>query len=451
MHKSPVIGLSVGAATLAAVAETRSITRQPVVVRAGSPIDDFVYRVGDPVGIVAPDGSVHTGAALLAEALYELARRATAGGPVPPAATVAYPAHWRPVAVDALGRALRRIPAWSAGIRLIPDCAAALAALQQEAGLPGRGVIAVCDIGAGATTLTLVDAADGLTIVGDPLRYPEFSGDLIDRALLTHVLSVAGSAPGVTGTSAISTLTRLRADCREAKERLSTQTVTTVPGQPAGVRGEIRITRSELDGIVREPLMGVVAALSDILRRNGIALTELVAVASVGGMAAVPAVTITLSEQLRVPVITSRRPALAAATGAALCASPATADVGATVVSPVRIRPVPARPSLAWSHAPDVPHVVPQLSARRPLLRPLVDFTPEPAPSDPERTPWYQRPLAVAVATLAVIAGAGGATVLALRADTSAAPALPAAGISTTERTVIAVPAPTLTTTGPSG
>ena len=236
--------------------------------------------------------------------------------------------------------------------------------------------------------------------------------------------------------------------------------MTTVPGRSAGVRGDIRITRPELDGIIREPLAVILGALVDTLHRNGIALSDLVAVASVGGMAAVPAVTAALSERLRVPVITVPRPALAAAAGAALYAAAATADVGATVVSPVRSRPEPVQPALAWSHAPDIPDIVPQVSTRRPMRpqsRPQVDFAPKPAPSQPNRTSWHRTPLAVAAATLAVIAGAGGATVLALRA----APALPAPSISTTQspaqpapvaavptgdepapRTVIAVPAP---------
>ena len=321
VHTSPVVGLSVGVTTLAAVTETRSITGRPVVTRAGSPIRDFVGRVGDPVGIVAADGSRYSGAALLADALYELARSASAGRPLPQAAAVAYPAQWRPAEVEALGRALRRIPEWSSGPALVPDYAAALTALREHPGLPRAGVVAVCDFGGSATTLTLVHVADGCRLVGGSVHLADFSGDLVDRALLTHVLSGAGATPGGAGTLALGALTRLRNGCREAKERLSTQTVATVPGEPAGVRGDIRITRPELDAIIRESMTGVMAALVESLQRNGIELTELVAVASVGGMSAVPAVTAALSERFRVPVITVPRPALASATGPNRCSS----------------------------------------------------------------------------------------------------------------------------------
>lgn len=433
---SPALGLSIGTTTLAAVSADRTVTGRPVMTRGGWVLDEFVHRVGDPVGIVAPDGSMHTAAALLAESLYELARSATAGRPLSGPVTVAYPAHWRPAAVDALGRALRRIPAWSTGAVLVPDHAAALTALQNAPGLPGRGVIAVCDLGARASTVTLVDAGNGLQTIGESRRCPDFSGDLIDRALLALVLGAVGATPGATGTTSIAALTRLRAECRDAKERLSTRTVTAVPGP----RGDIRITRSELDGIVRGPLTDLVSALQDSLQRNGIPRSDLVAVASVGGMAAVPAVTATLSEQLRVPVITARRPALAAASGAALCAERGTASEARTVITPAAVRSCVAMPALAWSQAPDVPELVPQRSTRRPDPRPRVDFTPALASSGVERTPWHRKPLAVAAAVLAIVAGAGGATALALRADTTASPASPGVSEPEVVRTVVAVP-----------
>jgi len=73
---SPALGLSVGTSTLAAVTPDRTVAGPPVINRAGYPIDDFVPRVGDPVGIVAADGSLHSAAALLADALREIARTA---------------------------------------------------------------------------------------------------------------------------------------------------------------------------------------------------------------------------------------------------------------------------------------------------------------------------------------------------------------------------------------
>ncbi len=431
---SPPVGLSVGTSTLAAVTPDRAVGGAPVVNRAGYPIDDFVARVGDPVGVVAADGSLHSAAALLADALHEIARTAASGRPLPAAATVAYPAYWKPVAVEALGRALRRIPVWSQGVALVPDYAAALTAVQSESGLPVRGVIAVCDFGASATAITLVDAGDGLRPIGEPVRCPEFGGDLIDRALLIHVLGAAGIGPDATGTWSIRSLTTLRDQCRSAKERLSTHAVTTVPGAPAGVRGSIRLTRPDVDEHVRGPLTEVIGTLRDSLQRNGIQITDLAAVVVVGGTAAVPAVPATLSEQLRVPIITTARPGLAAATGAALRASRQSGRPAASAVTRARQKPTDSGPEpalLAWSQAADLPELVPQQAVwatRRPA-RPQLDFAY--APVVPARAPWHRRPLVLAAAVLAVIAGSGGAAALALHSDTNAAP----------PRTVVAVPA----------
>src|SRR6478736_8829448 len=95
------VGLSVGATRLAAVIVGRTaVTRSPVVTlyphrppEVGVPsenpnlnergliITDFVDRVGDPVGIVAADGSSHRADVLMAEALRALFHTLVGGRP----------------------------------------------------------------------------------------------------------------------------------------------------------------------------------------------------------------------------------------------------------------------------------------------------------------------------------------------------------------------------------
>ncbi len=253
------VGLSVGATKVAAVIPGRAaVTRQSVLTLyrhrppevgapAGTPrqaerglvVSDFVDRAADPVGVMASDGSFHRGETLIAAALRALSHAATGGrAPVSPPG-VTFPAHWRAAAVDALRRELVRLPEWSAcpeRLTLTSDAAAALTSLQAEPGLPARGVIALCDFGGTGTSITLADAADGYRPIGATVRHTDFSGELIDRALLAHViadLSVTGTVD-VAGTAAIGSLHRLRDECRGAKERLSRSAVTTlfadVPG-----------------------------------------------------------------------------------------------------------------------------------------------------------------------------------------------------------------------------
>lgn len=454
----PAVGLSVGATALAAVTPDNSVTGPAVVtLPSGVVITDFVDRVGDPVGIVAPDGSVHHAETLLADALRTLAYAATSGRPLPPTAAITYPAHWRPSAVDGLRRAIRQIPEWSAEEPLfIPDTTAALTALAANPGLPTRGVIALCDFGGTGTSITLVDGATSAPIA-PTVRHLDFSGDLIDQGLLAHVIAElsAGGTLDVTGTSAIGSLTRLRAQCRAAKERLSTVTVTALPAELPNFRGDVRLTRTELDGAMGNALNDFVAVLQDTLARNGVRPSHLAAVASTGGGAAIPVITTTLSEHLRVPVITTTRPALTGAIGGALRAARGPADESATALAPAApVVPVaPFEPAagpatgvaLAWSEAPDVPDLEPAVEpVPQAAARPLLDFEPDPEPEGAAAAApaWYRRPMPVVAAALLVILMAGAGTAFALSADSSPEPVTPTPSVTTTPQAAPA-PAPT--------
>ncbi|MBV9639020.1 MAG: molecular chaperone, partial [Mycobacteriaceae bacterium] len=241
------VGLSVGGTNISAVvARSASMTRRSVLTlyphrppelgmapenpnidERGLLIADFVERVGDPVGIVAADGSVHRADALVAAALHALMSTITDGlAPAEPA-TVAFPAHWSAPAVAALRRALAALPEWSGrsgwsavagGLPVISDATAALAALAHEPGLPARGVVALCDFGGTGSSITLADAGNGLRPIGPTVRHTDLSGELVDHALLRHVL--ADLPVDLSDTAALGSLSRLRADCRGAKERL---------------------------------------------------------------------------------------------------------------------------------------------------------------------------------------------------------------------------------------
>ena len=152
------VGLSVGATNLTAVAVGRAaVTRSAVLTlyphrppEVGVPsenpklndergliITDFVDRVGDPVGIVAADGSTHRADGVLADALRAMLYAVTAAEPQDPVA-VTYPAHWRPAAVDALRNALSAVPEFSRDPAFVSDAPRPLTALQNDPGVPTR-------------------------------------------------------------------------------------------------------------------------------------------------------------------------------------------------------------------------------------------------------------------------------------------------------------------------
>ena len=470
------LGLSVGATNLAAVTVERAVTRKPVLTlyrqrpaevgvpsenpmldEPGLVISDFVDRVGDPDDIVVADGTTHRSETLVADALRALSYAVTDGRALPDAVAVTHPAHWGPTAVDSVRVALGRVSEWSRGpLTLLPDSVAALMALQANPGVPNRGIIAVCDFGGTGTTVALLDAADGYQAVGPAVRYREFSGDLIDQALLTHVvadLSSAGSFD-TSATSAIGSLTRLRGACRHAKEELSSTIAITLTADVPGYRGDIRVTRDELDDAIRQPLDRFITVVHEILQRNGIRAEDLTAIALVGGGASIPTVTTTLSEQLGAPIITAPRPQLTAATGAALRAARGPADsetalaptaagtvADATTRSEIPVEPRPA-PALAWSEevdddsgiVPIRPGEYPEQSSTAGLAAPRpqasLDRDSHPVATRPVAEAWYRRPVVVMVATALAVLAVGAGIMITLRHTSGNAPTTPSPGVS---------------------
>ncbi|MCV7151560.1 Hsp70 family protein, partial [Mycolicibacterium pyrenivorans] len=482
-------GLSVGASRLTAVVVDRTaVSRAPVLTlyphrppEVGVPsenpnlsepgliVTDFVDRVGDPIPIVAADGTAHRAEALLAEALQAMVRTVAAGGPVGPIA-VSHPAHWSPAAVAALRAVLAGADEFAhSGGPLLSDAEAALIALARDPGLPTRGVVAVCDFGGTGTSLTLFDLAAGTSApapLAPTVRHADLSGALIDQALMKHVIdgmSEAGTLD-LSGTSAIDSLGRQRAQCRVAKEQLSTGAVASITVDAPGGRTDVRITRDELDALLHPPLREFAEVMQTTLERNGIRPGGVAAIASIGGGARMPAATTALSERFRVPIVTTAHPELTAAIGAGLHAVRATAQEGMTSAAPAAL-PIagaaespPAEASsgtfraLAWSDADDIPDYVPEYGAPAELAeygdpsevpeidgpRPSLQFTQDGDTGDTEdthRTPWYRRPAVLAAIAAAVLAAVAVAAALLSREDGTSTPT---------------TPSPTTTTTAPS-
>ncbi len=474
------LGLSVGATNLAAVTADRAVTRKPVLTlyrqrppevgvpsenpklnEPGLVITDFVDRVGDPAGIAAADNTTHRSETLIADALRAMAYTATDGRALPDAVAVTHPAHWDSTAVNALRVALSRVSEWSRGrLVLLPDSAAALFALDANPGIPSSGIVAVCDFGGSGTTLSLVDAADGYQAVTPAVRHTEFSGDRLDQALLTHVINdlSTGGSFDTSATSAIGSLKQLRTACRYAKELLSAANTTALTADVPGYRGEIPLTRADLEDAIRQPLDSFIGFFHDVLQLNGIRLEDLAAVASVGGGASIPFVTRTLSEQSGALVISAPRPHLTAAVGAALHAARGPGDVAtalaptalgsvsdATSISEISVEPT-ATPALAWSEAGDDSGIMPirageydgdydnappsGLTSARP--RADVDSAAEPGVIGEFADAWYRRPLVVAVGTALAVLAIGAGVLIMLRHTSGSAPSTPSPSVSRT-------------------
>ncbi len=467
----------------------------PNLDQPGLVLSGFVDRVGDPVPLVAADGSAHRGELVLAEALDAMARTVGGGSPV----AVAVPAHWGPGTVGALRGALRSRPNLAPhGVpaALIPDSTAAFAALQAAPGLPAQGVVVLVDLGGSGSSVSLADAGANLDTVGQTVRYAEFSGDAIDQALLNHVLAGIADAGNAdpAGTAAVGSLARLRDECRQAKERLSAETATAVPVELPGVRSDIRVTRPELEQLIAGPLGGLLNAIEDTLQRNQIPLANVSAVATVGGGAAIPLVTQRLSEHLRAPVVTTPESQLNVAAGAALVANrsaDADAPTGMAVAADAPTGMAPAAwvagaaglaaadaaadgassatfRALAWSQDDEpagepVPYTGEDYDPSSVTgARPPVAFAPDDTgygaaygayDEEPGPLPWYKRPpLLFGAAAAAALLAVGGLAITLTSADGDSTPVTETATTVSMEPSPQAPPPPVTTVTvGPDG
>lgn len=438
------LGLSLGVANLVAAREgTAPVVRKSVLTLyndrpsevglpeenpnpAGLVMRGFVERVGDRAPLVAADGSKYSGEALTVEALEAMARAAGYGSPI----IVAVPAYWSEAQYAALRAEFFAQPTLAAnGVApaLISDATAALTALRGKPGFPSAGMVALCDFGAGGTTVTLADAATNPQQTSPSVRYTEFSGDAVDQLVLNHVRSAADAdtTRAVAGATRPGSLTPLLVECQRAKEHLSAATMATIQD---GSGRDVTLSRSEFEQLISQPLDRFVGTFEELLRRNGIARSSLAAVAIVGGGASIPLITTRLSGHLQVPVLTTPQPVYSAAIGAAVLAGLQSSAGAATAASPLVENPtetvataagagVPAAP-VAWSQDADGAEPVPYTGPEH-----LADYGREPTgfgDADEDRyaapaagLPWYKR-TALVLTVAAALAAVLVAVVLAL-------------------------------------
>ena len=207
--------------------------------------------------------------------------------------------------------------------RLVSDSVAALTALNSDSRLPDNGVVALVDFGGSGTSITLADAASDFTPITDTVRYPEFSGDVVDQALMIHVLDNVGHGNGgdPASTGVVAHFAGLREECRLAKERLSKEAVTELVVELPGQRSRVEVSRAELDSLIEDRLSGLLSVFDEMLRSNRIRVKDIAAVAMAGGGAKIPIVAQRLSSHTKASVVTAVQPGFAMAVGAVMLAA----------------------------------------------------------------------------------------------------------------------------------
>lgn len=316
-------------------AERRSRTEPDRVAR------EFKRRFGDETPMFiggSPRSPEMITSRLLRDVVDSVIERE--GGPPTEGIAVTHPASWSEYKRNVLEQAVRM-----AGLSNVTLLAEPIAAAVHYASLervPDDALIAVYDLGGGTFDAAVVaKRGERFELGGEPEGIERLGGVDFDAAVLEHVRTQLGDALDdldLTGTEAV----RLRADCIEAKEALSTDTDVTVTALTAGREVSARLTRGEFEEMIRPVLDTSIEALRRALASAGARPADLHAVLLVGGSSRIPLVAELVGNAFGRPVAVDVHPKHSIALGAARYV--AHAQAGAPVPTPPPTSMVPPPP-----------------------------------------------------------------------------------------------------------
>ncbi|MEV8505087.1 Hsp70 family protein [Actinoplanes sp. NPDC051475] len=448
---------------------------------------EFKRRLGDTTPILlggVPQSAEALMSRLLKWVVDEVTRRE---GGRPAAICVSHPANWGPYKMDLFRQATRMADLDLPVTYTTEPEAAAVNYTQQQRVEPGT-VVAVYDLGGGTfDAAVLRKTATGFEVMGQPEGIERLGGIDFDAAVFSHVRTALDGKleeldeddPAV-----INAVARLRDECVQAKEALSSDTDTTIPVLLPTMSTEVRLTRAEFEAMVRPALHGSVEALQRALRSAECTPDQVHSVLLVGGSSRMPIVAQLVGSELGRPVVVDAHPKHSVALGAAWLAGgalarPAGAAGTASRPAPPRQQSAPAAPPArpaasavpsggpvpaTFSAGPVMPNRAPRVNPSSPPRVTMVGNAGVPAPAAgpigrPVRTRTYastaaaptadsaatpkpparrrRGALVAAAAALVVLLGVGAATWALTRGNRAVAgggkPAVPAGEQCTSE------------------
>jgi len=325
---------------------------------------EFKRRLGDTTPILL-GGAPYSAEALMARLLRSVvdAVASREGGPAS-AVCVSHPANWGPYKIDLLRQAVRMAGLEQPVVYTTePEAAAAFYARQQRID-PGA-LVAVYDLGGGTfDAAVLRKTPTGFEILGQPEGIERLGGIDVDAAVFGHVSRALGGKLAELDEDdpvAIAAVARLKEECVQAKEALSSDTDVAIAVLLPNISTEVRLTRAELEAMVRPALRSTVEALKRAIRSAGVTPEQLHSVLLVGGSSRMPIVAQLVGAELGRPVAVDAHPKHAVALGAAWLASGTMAQLPGR-----RLAPQP-RPGLAPPPSRGVAPVVAAVSPATPV------------------------------------------------------------------------------------
>ncbi|HEV3226152.1 MAG TPA: Hsp70 family protein [Acidimicrobiales bacterium] len=352
-------------------AEHRSVTEPERVAR------EFKRRVGDTTPLLV-GGAPRSPEALMAVLLRDVVRDSVSQeGSRPDRIAITHPASWGPYKLDVLRQAIR-LAELGTETELVPEPVAAAVHYATLQRVEMHDFVAVYDLGGGTFDAAVVRrTADGFELYGQPEGIERLGGIDVDAAVFGHVQTSLGlkldtldrDDPAV-----VSAFARLRADCVTAKETLSADTDAVIPVILPGLSTEVRITRGELESMIRPAITDTLSALRRAIASGGLVPEHVERVLLVGGSSRIPLVAEMVTADLGRPIALDTHPKHAVALGAATIASP----------KPVPVTPAsPPPPPIVPVAAPVAPAGPPPM----PPAAPVPVVAPAPGPPGPPGPP----------------------------------------------------------------
>jgi actin-like ATPase involved in cell morphogenesis len=322
---------------------------------------EFKRRIGDPTPILL-GGSPYSAEALSGRLLRWIVDHvAEREGGAPHAITVTHPANWGPYKTDLLEQAVRLAGLGSAVLLTEPEAAVRHYASQERVEV--GSVIAVYDLGGGTFDAAILRKAEiGFEPLGRPEGIERLGGIDFDAAVVDHVMrSLDGMVDDLEGDSAgaLQALARLRQECVDAKEALSSDTDVSIPVSLPNVQTEVRLTRAEFEAMIRPSLTDSLDAMRRALASADVTPDEVTAVLLVGGSSRIPLVAQLVSNEFGRPVAIDADPKHAIALGAALMAAEQQTPVGATAPAVHAVHRPEPEPVVDVRQEPEAAHVGP--------------------------------------------------------------------------------------------
>jgi molecular chaperone DnaK len=295
---------------------------------------EFKRRVGDPTPILL-GGTPLSAEMLMARMLaWVVEQVAETEGERPTRLAVTHPANWGAYKLDLLQQATRHVDLTIDHLIAEPVAAAHFYLHNRPAvreRLTEGSALVVYDLGGGTFDAAVIRASEHgeLVIAGQPDGVDRLGGVDVDHAVLGHVTTNLGLDPESLEQDdpAFATAwSQLRQDCVAAKEALSDETDTSIPVLLPGFHSEIRLTRSELETMIRPTMDETLVALQRTVASAEIGPADIEAVLLVGGSSRIPLVGQLVAAELDRPIAADARPKDAICHGAVLSLGATGAD-----------------------------------------------------------------------------------------------------------------------------